>query len=213
MSIKPNIYYSSREEMLRFIPQNAKKILDVGCGEGRFGHLLKSQRSAEVWGIELDNSAAEKADKILDKVIVGNIEDDNLLLPEKYFDCIVFNDILEHLRCPWIVLIKVLSNIKLDGYVVASIPNIRYYENMKRLLLHKEWEYTDMGIMDKTHLRFFTEKSIRNMFERCGYHIVTLEGINGSTFSWKFGLFNKLVFNSLDDMRYIQFACVAQKKE
>lgn len=213
MSIKPNIYYSSREEMLRFIPQNAKKILDVGCGEGRFGHLLKSQRSAEVWGIELDNSAAEKADKILDKVIVGNIEDDNLLLPEKYFDCIVFNDILEHLRYPWIVLKKVLRNIKLDGYVVASIPNIRHYENMKRLLLHKEWEYTDMGIMDKTHLRFFTEKSIRNMFERCGSHIVTLEGINGSTFSWKLGLFNKLVFNSLDDMRYIQFACVAQKKE
>jgi hypothetical protein len=111
------------------------------------------------------------------------------------------------------VLGDIKRTLSPGGYIVASIPNIRVYENMKRLLIRKEWEYTEHGIMDKRHLRFFTKKSIRRMFERCGYQIVTIEGINGGNFPWKFGLLNRVLFKALDDMRFSQFACVGQKIE
>jgi 2-polyprenyl-3-methyl-5-hydroxy-6-metoxy-1,4-benzoquinol methylase len=205
-------YYSNREEMLNYIPPNVKVVLDIGWGEGRYGHLVEKERTAEVWGVELDRAAAAKAGMVLDTILVGNIEENNLLMPNHYFDCIIFNDVLEHLQYPWLVLKKVLRYLAINGYVVASIPNVRFYDHMKKLLLHEEWEYVDMGIMDKTHLRFFTRKSIRNMFERCGYDVLYLEGINGDKFPWKFGLLNKMVFNALSDMRYPQYACVAQQR-
>jgi len=210
LAIKPVGYYSERSDMVKYIPGNVKSLLDVGCGDGSFGYKCKQQTAMEIWGIELFDNEAEKAKEKLDKIIVCNIETDELDMPDYYFDCIVFNDVLEHLRYPWIVLDKIKRYLKTDGYVVASIPNIRYYENVKKTLIHKEWEYEECGIMDKTHLRFFTINSIRNMFERCGYCVVTLEGISYISFPWKFNMLNKLLNNQLDDMRYKQFACVAK---
>lgn len=203
-------YNDDRKEMLRFVPLDVQRILDIGCGEGFFGQLCKQKRNAEVWGVELNKIATEKARCKLDKVLVGNIEFNDIDIPESYFDCIVFNDILEHLQYPWSVLVKIKKYLKFGGYIVASIPNIRYYDNMKSLLINKDWEYADYGIMDKTHLRYFTNKSIKNMFEKCGYKVLKLEGINAMDFSWKLNLLNKILNNHLDDTRYLQFACVAK---
>lgn len=211
---KPLQYYGyDREEMLKYLPANMHKILEVGCGEGLFGFLCKQKMGAEFWGIELIEDAAVKAKDKLDKVLIGNIELDELYIPDNYFDCIVFNDVLEHLQYPWIVLDKIKRYLKPGGYAVASIPNMRYYEIVKGLLFRKEWEYEDAGIMDKTHLRFFTIKSIRKMFERSGYSVLSLEGIRHEVFPWKFNLLNKVFNNQLDDMRYKQFACVAKYLE
>lgn len=207
-----NYHGNIRIEMYRYLPKDARIILDVGCGEGGFGEFIKKQRDAEVWGIELFPIAAEKARTKLDRVFVGNIETDRFDLPEKYFDCIVFNDVLEHLYYPWDVLNKVKALLKDNGHVVASIPNIRYYEQMKKLLIKGDWEYESWGIMDRTHLRFFTLNSIRKMFEHVGYSIETVEGIKYVKFPFKFNLINLLFRNRFDDMRYFQFACVAQLK-
>lgn len=210
---KPEQYYGlNRDEMLKYIPDSVNTILDVGCGEGVFGALCKERTETEVWGIELIKEIAEKASEKLDKTVVGNIEFDHLELPNLYFDCIVFNDSLEHLQYPWIVLHKIKKYLKQDGYVLASIPNIRYYEVVKKFLIHNEWEYENCGVMDETHLRFFTIKSIRRMFEKCGYQVELLEGIKYIQFPWKFDLLNKILQNKLDDMRYKQFACVARLK-
>lgn len=206
-----NYHALQRPEMLRYLPENARIILDVGCGEGGFGELIKQQREAEVWGIELVSKAAEKARTKLDRVFVGNIETDQFDLPEGYFDCIVFNDVLEHLYYPWNVLIQVKKLLKNNGYVMASIPNIRYYGHMKNLVLKGDWEYENCGIMDRTHLRFFTVNSMRKMFEQCAYKEINIEGIKRIDFPWKFNLLNKLLWNHLDDMRYLQFACLAKK--
>lgn len=209
---KQDRYYSDRKEMIEFIPSNVRQVLDVGCGDGQFGHLLKSRYDVEAWGIEILEDVADKAKTRMDKVLVGDIEAEELILPCDYFDCVVFNDILEHLRNPWIVLKRIHRNLRKTGCVVASIPNVRYYRNMKELLIHKDWEYADAGVMDKTHLRFFTIKSIRNLFERCEFQVVLIKGIKGAEFPWKIGLLNSLLFNALDDMRYMQFVCVARKK-
>jgi len=208
---KPDNYYtSSRLEMLEYIPESAKRILDVGCGAGEFGKALKSRRPVEVWGVEFIQQVADEAQSKLDKVIVGSIEDSYLALPEGYFDCIVFNDVLEHLVNPWCVLDEIKACMKPDAYVVASIPNVRYFENIKQLVIHKQWEYTDFGILDKTHLRFFTLESIKELFTSIGYTVKTIEGIKGREFPWKFRLMNKIMLNAFSDMRYLQFVCLAQ---
>lgn len=205
------IYHSQqRTEMLRYLPEDVKVILDVGCSEGGFGELVKKQRNAEVWGIELFPLAAEKAMARLDRVFVGNIENDKFDIPEHYFDCIVFNDVIEHLYSPWDVLIQVKKLLKKNGIIVASIPNIRYFAHIKNLLQKGDWDYEDCGLMDRTHIRFFTVNSMRKMFNECGYEVEKIEGIKFVEFPWKLNLLNKLLRNRLDDMRYVQFACVVR---
>lgn len=95
--------------------------------------------------------------------------------------------------------------------VVCSIPNIRYIVPLKGLLLHKQWKYEADGVLDKTHLRFFTKKSIIDMFTSLDYEIITIEGINKNT-SKKLAWLNFITFGYFSDTRYIRFACVAKPK-
>lgn len=212
-SYKPPGYYNcTRREILNFIPTECKKILDVGCGEGSLGSLLKNKRNAEVWGVEISESAAQKATDKIDKVIIADFEKNNAELPEKYFDCIIFNDVLEHFLYPWIVLRNSRSFLKESGYFIGSIPNVRCFPNIKNLLFRKEWSYEDSGILDKTHVRFFTKKSAKTMLELCGYQVVKTIGIY-PYLSFKFELLNLILLNSIKDMRYHQFVYVAKLKE
>ncbi len=211
--VKPKGYYERhRKEMLSYVPSDVTKVLEIGCGAGAFGNILKENREIEVWGVECCKVAAEKAMSRLDKVIIGDIEDGSISLPNGYFDCIIFNDVLEHLKYPWAVLRKLRDNIMDGGYIVASIPNVRYYENMKSLFLQKDWKYVDEGILDKTHLRFFTINSIHVLFQSSGYNLLNIAGINAAVFPWKLGLLNLILLKVLDDMRFLEFACVVKKK-
>jgi len=198
--------------MLKFVPPGVHKVLEIGCAEGSFGLLLKRLRGVEVWGVDMSLPVADEAISRLDHFIVGDFEDENVDVPKKYFDCVVFNDVIEHFKYPWTVLRDVREYIVEGGYVVASIPNVRFLSNIKKLLIDKQWKYEDEGILDKTHLRFFVEESIRDMFKACDYRIIKLEGINAGKFSWKFEIINRILFNMFEDMRFRQFACVAQKE-
>jgi len=212
-SDKPVTYYSGpRNEMLQFVPEQVERVLEIGCGTGEFGKTLKLRKNIEVWGVELTQNAAKEARAKLDKVLVGNIEEDNLDLPDNYFDCVIFNDVLEHLVNPWLVLKRVKNTLSDKGYVVASIPNIRYFDIIRQLIDRKEWSYRDSGILDRTHLRFFTINSIKDMFESCGYTIINIQGIHGREFPWKFRVFNLFMKKRYEDMRYLQFACLAKMK-
>jgi 2-polyprenyl-3-methyl-5-hydroxy-6-metoxy-1,4-benzoquinol methylase len=202
-----------RPEMLRFVPQNASKILDVGCAMGSFGRRLKIERSAEVWGVEINEHAAATATQRLDKVFCGSF-DKNLDLPKHKFDCITFNDVLEHFADPYSALIYAKELLNDGGKVVASIPNVRYFDNVWKFLVDRDWQYTDQGILDRTHLRFFTQKSIVSTFEGLGYSIDCIQGIGEleqlhpyRTRKYKF--LNRLLMNHISDMRYLQFAVVA----
>jgi SAM-dependent methyltransferase len=206
----PGYFDNERREMLHYVPHSAQRILSVGCGSGRFGALLKHRPGVQVWGVEPLSGPAEEAARRLDRVFIRDIEDRTLAFEDHSFDCIVFNDVLEHLRDPWGVLIRSREWLTNEGCVVASVPNVRYLVNVYDLLVHKDWRYTDDGILDATHLRFFTQKSLRHTFADCGYSVITMEGLWPARFSWKVWLLNALLRGSLDDMRYLQFALVAR---
>jgi SAM-dependent methyltransferase len=202
-------YRNPRPEMLEFVPSAAKTLLDVGCGGGAFGAAIK-RRGAEVWGIEPTHAATQAAER-LDRVIQRPIEQVADVVPANYFDCIVFNDVLEHLVDPWTVLRVASTWLAADGVVVASIPNIRHLQELRALVLSRQWRYTDEGILDFTHLRFFTIRSIPEFFSSCGYDTLRIQGINSGHVGWKFHLLNVLTAYAFDDTRYMQFACIARR--
>jgi 2-polyprenyl-3-methyl-5-hydroxy-6-metoxy-1,4-benzoquinol methylase len=201
-------YNQSRSEITTFVPKNVRRILDIGCGLGAFLKLVKEQTGAETWGIELYAEIAEKAKA--DKILTGKVENLLNLIPNDYFDCITFNDVLEHLLEPAEVLKMMRPKLSEDGIIIASIPNIRYFKNLYELLVKREWKYKDFGILDSTHLRFFTKKSMKRMFEDAEYKIIKQKGINMSS-SWKLKLLNFLTFGIPVDIKYQQFVCIASK--
>lgn len=209
---KPNDYYENdRPEMLAYLPADAKVVLDVGCSNGQFGAAVKQKNQAEVWGIEPFESFGSLAVDKLDKVFIASVEGTLAELPDNYFDVVYFNDVLEHLLDPYSVLEQMKKKLKPNGIVISSIPNIRYFRTFFKLLFKGEWDYEDEGILDRTHVRFFTKKSILKMYQNAGYEVISHDGINGSKSlkPWLINIF--LGFNGMD-MKYIQFATVARKK-
>lgn len=121
---------------------------------------------------------AEVAKKIMDKVFVGLCENFIDNLPDNHFDAIYFNDVLKHLFDSYSLLNKLKSKLLPKGVIISSIPNMRYHNEIFNLLVKKDWKYEQHGIIDFTHLRFFTGKSIRRMYEDAGYVVKINEGIN-----------------------------------
>lgn len=209
----------TRPELLPFVPESARKILDVGCGAAGFSGTLKTLRKAEVWGVELNESASEIARGRLDKVFHASFGPE-LDLPVNYFDCITFNDVLEHMVDPMAALQLALPLLCENGVVVASIPNIGHFPTLWRLIIRGEWDYKESGILDKTHLRFFTRSSIKKLFYQAGFGVRKIEGINKFIIMekgdrklwWQYRMISWLPFPGVRDMRYLQFAVVASKK-
>lgn len=195
------------------MPKDAKTFLDVGCGSGRFGSAIKNFFSGStVWGAEIDPSAADAASQHLDKVIQGDITQSIEQVPDHFFDCIIFNDSLEHIAYPCTLLRQLTGKLTSSGVIVSSIPNVRYYKNLYNLLFRKQWRYEDGGILDRTHLRFFTYKSIIDMFNKTGYDVELIEGIN-PTRKDKVRFLIFLSLGWLSDIRYLQFVTRAKPKD
>lgn len=203
-------YEFTRPEMLPYIPANAKTILEVGCSGGRFGRSLRETRpEIVVWGIEPDTESAERAKENLNHVICSTFEPKMSELDGKRFDCIIFNDVLEHLVNPDKALKTCHEYLNENGVVVASIPNILFFYQIKQILMEQDWKYENAGIMDNTHLRFFTKKSIIRLFEESGYNIEKIEGINSYP-GRVYRLANIFFLGKLHDWRYVQFAVQAK---
>lgn len=137
---KPIHYYKApRREMLAFVPDNARQVLEIGCGEGGFSAELKRVReesgiSVNVTGVELVADRAAVAGTRLDRIIVANVEQDTLDLTPASFDCIICNDVLEHLVSPWDLIKKLETYLRPGGFFVCSIPNVRYWGVIKGLV-------------------------------------------------------------------------------
>lgn len=200
----------ARPEMQPFVPATARRVLDIGCGAGAFGAALKMRNeSVSVTGVEIDPEAAEAAGARLDLVLTGDAAAALPRLQDQYFDAIVLNDVLEHVVDPEALLRQLRVHVAEGGCVVASIPNVREFFTVCDLVLRGRWDYVDEGILDRTHLRFFTRASLPGLFERGGYTLELVTGINRSG-SAKFRLFNLLSLGRFSDMGYLQFACVAR---
>jgi MoaA/NifB/PqqE/SkfB family radical SAM enzyme/SAM-dependent methyltransferase len=172
---KDNYYHCERPDILRLIPSFIKRVLDIGCAGGSAGATLKKRQDCEVVGVELVESVAEEARGKLDNVITGNIESVIEDLPDNYFDCLVMSDVIEHLKDPWSALAKLKTKLVEDAVLVCSIPNVRYWPILKGVIEGK-WEYEDEGVLDKTHLRFFTKNSMYDLLDKAGFEIMKIDG-------------------------------------
>ena len=167
---------SERPEAAAAIPDGVHRLLDVGCWKGAFGAGLKRLRpDIEVWGIEPNAEVAEVAKTRLDRVVVGEFPPAE---PLGTFDCVTFLDVLEHFQQPWDVLTDTRDLIAEGGSVVAAIPNVRHYTVVTDLLRRGRWTYRDDGILDRTHLRFFTRASMIELFQDSGYDIESIQPAN-----------------------------------
>jgi 2-polyprenyl-3-methyl-5-hydroxy-6-metoxy-1,4-benzoquinol methylase len=208
-----------RAEMLPFIPTNRRRVLEIGCSSGFFSGSLDGV--GETWGIE-PSAAADEAAKHLTTVIRGYFDDVKSKLPKCYFDVVICNDVIEHMQDHQGFLKEIGDYIAPGGMLVGSIPNVRFYNNLFEMVLEKDWLYRDDGILDRTHLAFFTEKSLRRTLDRNGLRIVQLEGINtdyivsGSRREKIYLIIAKLLtiasLGYFRDIRHLQFAFQATPK-
>ena len=174
----PFYFGHARPEVLALIPETARAVLDIGCGAGRLGEAIKGRQPAEVVGIELNEAAATAARRRLDQVFVGDVEVLDLPLPPGRFDAIVCGDILEHLRDPDRLLLKARAWLAPGGSLIASIPNVRHH-SVVRSVLEGNWTYESAGLLDRTHLRFFTRREIEKLFFRAGFAIDEMRSVIG----------------------------------
>lgn len=172
---KPGYYECPRYEVADLVSTGSQRILDVGCGAGVLGGFLKDRQGAEVWGVECCAEAAATAAEKLDRVFSGAIEEHLESLPDAFFDTIVCADVLEHLVDPWKVLAELREKLTPGGELVASIPNIRHW-SILWCLLEGSWKYGDAGILDRTHVRFFTKQSIIELFDGADLQLLELYG-------------------------------------
>ena len=203
MTCDHGYFSNSREDVAELIEKSAKTILDVGCGKGMLGVSLKSaDKERTVMGIEKYPDAADEARGLLDKVINADIESPDFPVMKEKFDCIIFADILEHLRDPLGILKRFKNNLNRDGFIVCSIPNVRHYTVILQLLL-KGWEYKDFGIMDRTHLRFFSLMSMRSLLGEAGYDIEVVRP--KIVASKKARIANAVLMNRLENFLAMQY--------
>lgn len=164
--------------MLRSIPQSSKAVLEVGCGTGALGAAYKFYNPMVNYaGVEFNPEAADLAAKVIDSVVCGDIEDPALILPgatDVIYDCLVYGDVLEHLKDPWTCLSRHLDILSENGVVVACIPNVQHWSVIMNLLTG-QWPTVDQGLFDRTHLRWFTRDSICEWFESAGLHIYGIQ--------------------------------------
>jgi len=203
-----NYFNLERKELLKYLPNNLNILLDVGCGEGKFGTAVKKKKDCIVFGIEPNAQAAHIAAKSLDHVENASFETAIKNINQK-FDLIAFNDVLEHMIDPWASLELAKDYLNDNGHIFMSLPNFLHFYNILEILKTKDWKYKDKGILDKTHLRFFTKKSIARFLEESGYTVELIEGINPIK-SRGFFVLNILTFGYYYETKYPQFVVLAR---
>ena len=172
-------YYGRRSELLQFIPQQIGDVLDVGCGAGDFFTALKSGdfEIRSLTGIEpLPDIAAKAKLQHADACIFQGLFDEIVL--NRTFDTIFFNDSLEHMVDPYKTIDIARQLLKPQGKIICSIPNFLYAPSVAKIILTRDFRYLESGIMDKTHLRFFTRKSAERLVEMAGLKLKVVAGIN-----------------------------------
>jgi len=172
----PSYYGFTRPEVQRLVSRRAKRVLDVGCAGGRVGAGIKERQGAEVWGIECNPQAAAAARNLLDRVVEAPVEQAFAQLPQGYFDSIILADVLEHLVDPAAVLAGLSEKLTPTGELIVSLPNVGHWSVLQGLL-EGSWEYQDAGILDRTHLKFFTKKSALALFGAAGFAITSVTPI------------------------------------
>lgn len=175
-----DIYHdNARPEVEPFIPAGARSVLEVGCGKGGFGPTLRRAlgEQARIVGVEAvpAQAAVARDGHGFDAVVDGYFPQ----APgrDERFDLVCFNDVLEHVVDPWATLGAATELLNPGGHVLAAIPSIQYAP-VTISLLRGRWDYTDEGTLDRTHVRFFTRRSMVEMFDQAGLEVISCTGVN-----------------------------------
>ena len=150
-----------------------KRVLEIGCSTGYLSQALQ-RNGCRITGVEIDAAAGAEAQRWCERVLIGDIETMDLALLGSGYDVLLLADVLEHLRDPVAALRRLRPLLSADGYAVISVPNVANWA-MRLGLLFGRWNYTERGILDRTHLRFFTRKTIRSTLLDGGFSIRTLD--------------------------------------
>jgi 2-polyprenyl-3-methyl-5-hydroxy-6-metoxy-1,4-benzoquinol methylase len=171
-------YTTVRSDVCQLVPENATRILDVGCSNGALGSALMAMKPGRsVDGIEHDAALTEEARRVLTNVTHADLETFSWSdPPQRAYDCIIFADVLEHLRDPERHLTGARRCLAAGGSVIVSFPNIRHVTALRSIYLHGTFPRRDRGLFDRTHLRWFTLRDMREAIERCGYRIDVVDG-------------------------------------
>lgn len=168
-------YANPRDEVTVLVPSSAHRILDVGSSAGVMGEALVA-RGCDVTGIEYSHHLAELARPRLTTLFEGDVEQ---LAAEGFdpgapFDCVVMADVLEHLRDPWTVVRWAAGLVGEGGSMVISLPNVRHLHLVYSLLLRRRWPYREVGVFDRTHLRWFAYENLPLLLDGTGFEISEL---------------------------------------
>ena len=181
LNLKKKYFYNNdiSENIINIIKFTKKygknyKLLDVGCGSGYQSNFIRKKFKFEVHGIEEIKSLKKKINKNLDKVILENLNDKkkiSKIIKSNYYDYIIFSDVLEHIIDPVDILNFYKKFLKKNGFIIVSVPNVaNIYQRL--LLLFGVFSYQEAGVMDKTHLRFFTKKTLISCAKEANLKIV-----------------------------------------
>ncbi|MGB5593643.1 MAG: class I SAM-dependent methyltransferase [Crocosphaera sp.] len=215
-------YFSQvRKEIVPLLPSQVNRVLEIGCGSGTTLKWLKENNFVNYTiGFEISETAARQAMLDCDEIIIGNIEEqfDILQKFEKTIDLLLFLDVLEHLREPWKVLNICKTLLSDQGIIIASIPNVRSIKVIFPLVFYGQWNYQNSGILDRTHLRFFTKESSVNLFRNSGYQVEKVLGNGSLSFrsaktikGYFLATFNLLTLNLLEQFIANQYLILAKK--
>lgn len=164
-----------RDDLLRMIDHVPRRVLDVGCATGATGELIKTAwPSSEVIGIELNQAAAARARERIDKVICAKLEDIDFAahgIAPGAFDTVILADVLEHLYDPWAALLRIKPLLSADAQVLVSLPNARNLWLLNELACGR-FPYAAEGLLDITHIRWFTRVEMEKMLRETGYKVI-----------------------------------------
>lgn len=199
-----------REILLGMFSNDDKRILDVGCASGSLGGKLV-KNGKEVIGLEKDEDLCRQAKAVLTQAIHVDAQESSLPFPKGYFDAIMYADVLEHIVDPLMLLKQHRKYLRTGGTIIVSLPNIRYYKVMNQVFLKGVWDYMDAGILDRTHVRFFTFINMKELLAQAGYEILDIKrNIIASSF---YKVLNALCFSLNRELLTYQYYFKARKVE
>jgi len=217
-----NYYDGYRTDIFELLHKNQiskkLKILEIGAGNGEFSKNFPKE--VEYWIVEPDLKSAISARKKHKNVLNAYYDDIKAQLPNDYFDLIICNDVIEHMQ-NWKNFLKDIQdkiNKNRKGKIIGSIPNFRHFTVLYEILCKKDFKYRESGILDKTHVVFFTEKSLKRELINSGFEVETLKLMKKFRLTKDQNIFkyiiSKLVIYILGaDSAYGQFGFVCSIKE
>lgn len=208
---KTDYFQGVRADYIAALPANPKAaVLEIGCSQGSTGVMaLEQGKCGRYVGIELHEPSALVARSRLSEVLVGDIEKMDLPFTPASFDALIISEVLEHLVDPWATLARLAPLVRAGGLVFASSPNVSHH-TVIRALLAGRWDLADQGVMDRTHLRWFTPSSYAAMFEAAGFNVEEVGPVR--PFGWKPRMINRLTGNRWQHLFVNQNSIRARKR-